>query len=329
MIRKVSKVVVLSVVTSFLITGCAIKPEPMLKEEVKEQVKKDLSVLSEVVLPVTKPISLDEAIQRGLNHNLQKRVKVLETALSQQQLDLVYYDMLPSLTASAGYSERNNYAASASTSFVNGEPQPLGANPSYSISQDKERVTSDIGFSWNILDFGLSYVRAQQQADKFLIAKEKEKKVEHNLTQEIRRAYYQAVSAQDLLKRIQPMMVEVNQALADSKKVQNQRVGKTPMESLSYQRELLDILRSLHTLESSLISAKVELAELMGLKPGIEFELTDKVEKNYQIPEFNMNLEQMELLALENRPEVTESRYQERISEKEITAAKFKNASRN
>jgi len=167
MIRKVSKVVVLSVVTSFLITGCAIKPEPMLKEEVKEQVKKDLSVLSEVVLPVTKPISLDEAIQRGLNHNLQKRVKVLETALSQQQLDLVYYDMLPSLTASAGYSERNNYAASASTSFVNGEPQPLGANPSYSISQDKERVTSDIGFSWNILDFGLSYVRAQQQADKF------------------------------------------------------------------------------------------------------------------------------------------------------------------
>lgn len=324
MIRKVSKVVVLSVVTSFLITGCAIKPEPMLKEEVKEQVKKDLSVLSEVVLPVTKPISLDEAIQRGLNHNLQKRVKVLETALSQQQLDLVYYDMLPSLTASAGYSERNNYAASASTSFVNGEPQPLGANPSYSISQDKERVTSDIGFSWNILDFGLSYVRAQQQADKFLIAKEKEKKVEHNLTQEIRRAYYQAVSAQDLLKRIQPMMVEVNQALADSKKVQNQRVGKTPMESLSYQRELLDILRSLHTLESSLISAKVELAELMGLKPGIEFELADKVEKNYQIPEFNMNLEQMELLALENRPEVTESRYQERISEKEITAAKLK-----
>lgn len=324
MIRKVSKVVVLSVVTSFLITGCAIKPEPMLKEEVKEQVKKDLSVLSEVVLPVTKPISLDEAIQRGLNHNLQKRVKVLETALSQQQLDLVYYDMLPSLTASAGYSERNNYAASASTSFVNGEPQPLGANPSYSISQDKERVTSDIGFSWNILDFGLSYVRAQQQADKFLIAKEKEKKVEHNLTQEIRRAYYQAVSAQDLLKRIQPMMVEVNQALSDSKKVQNQRVGKTPMESLSYQRELLDILRSLHTLESSLISAKVELAELMGLKPGIEFELADKVEKNYQIPEFNMNLEQMEFLALENRPEVTESRYQERISEKEITAAKLK-----
>ena len=324
MLKKVSQVAFISVVASIMITGCAVKPEVMQKEEIKEQVKNDLNVLNEVVLPVTKPISLDDAIQRGLKYNLQKKVKVLESALSQQQLDLVYYDMLPSLTAAAGYSERNNYAASASTSFINGNPQPLGANPSYSISQDKERVTSDIGFSWNILDFGLSYVRAQQQSDKYLIAKEKEKKVEQNLTQEIRRAYYQAVSAQDLLKRIQPMMTEVNQALADSKQVQNERVAKSPMEALSYQRELLDILRSLHTLESSLISAKVELAELMGLKPGIEFELADKVERDYSIPQFNMNLDEMEKIALENRPELTESRYQERISEKEITAAKLK-----
>ncbi|CAM3503971.1 TolC family protein [Arcobacter aquimarinus] len=324
MLKKVSKGVVISVVASFVITGCAVKPEAILKEDVKQMVKNDLTILSEVVQPVTKPISLDEAIQRGLEHNLQKRVKVLESALSQQQLDLVYYDMLPSLTASSGLSERNNYAASASTSFVNGEPQPLGSNPSYSVSQEKERTTADLTFSWNILDFGLSYVRAQQQADKFLIAQEKQKKVEHSLTQEIRRAYYQAVSSQDLLKRIQPMMVEVKQALEDSKKMQEQRVAKTPMEALSYQRELLDILRSLHTLESSLISAKVELAELMGLKPGIAFDLADKVEKDYEIPTIDMNLEEMEILALENRPELAESRYQERISEKEITAAKLK-----
>lgn len=324
MLKKVSKIVVISVVASFVITGCAVKPEAILKEDVKQMVKNDLTVLSEVVQPVTKPISLDEAIQRGLDHNLQKRVKILETALSQQQLDLVYYDMLPSLTASAGLSERNNYAASASTSFINGKPQPLGNNPSYAVSQEKDRATADLTFSWNILDFGLSYVRAQQQADKFLIAQEKQKKVEHNLTQEIRRAYYQAVSSQDLLKRVQPMMLEVNKALEDSKKMKDERVSKSPMEALSYQRELYEILRSLHSLESGLISAKIELAELMGLKPGIEFELADKVEKNYDIPSINLTLEEMEVLALENRPELAESRYQERISQKEITAAKLK-----
>jgi outer membrane protein TolC len=131
MLKKVSKVVVISVVASFVITGCAVKPEAMLKEDVTQMVKKDLTVLSEVVQPVIKPISLSEAIQRGLDHNLQKKVKVLEVALSQKQLDLVYYDMLPSLTTSAGYSERNNYAASQSASFTNGEPQALGN--SYSV----------------------------------------------------------------------------------------------------------------------------------------------------------------------------------------------------
>ena len=235
MLKKASKSVAISIVTSFIVTGCSIKPEPMLNDDIKKQIENNLTVLNEVALPVTKPITIEEAIQRGLNHNLSKKVKVLESALSQQQLDLVYYDMLPSLTAAAGYSERNNYAASASTSFVNGDPLPLRSNPSYSVSQDRERVTSDIGFSWNILDFGLSYVRAQQQADKFLIAKEKEKKVEQNLTQEIRRSYYQAVSSQDLLKRIQPMMIEVDHALKSSKNMKTQRVGNTPMEALSYQ----------------------------------------------------------------------------------------------
>lgn len=154
MLKKVSRNIIISVVASFVITGCAVTPEPMLKEDVKKQVEKDLSVLSEVVQPVTKAISLDEAIQRGLDHNLTKKVKVLESALSQQQLDLVYYDMLPSLTTAAGYSERNNDAFSRNRS-ENG-----GLSDSYSVSQEKERTTADITFGWNILDFGLSYVRA-------------------------------------------------------------------------------------------------------------------------------------------------------------------------
>ena len=177
MLKRFSKTLTISLIASIAITGCSIKPEPLLNDDVKKQIETNLTVLKDVAVPVTAPITIDEAIKRGLEHNLSKKVKVLETALAQQQLDLVYYDMLPGLTASAGYSERSNYAASASTSFINGNPVPLSSNPSYSVSQDKERSSADIGFSWNILDFGLSYVRAQQQADKFLIAKEREKKL--------------------------------------------------------------------------------------------------------------------------------------------------------
>ncbi|MDD2888041.1 MAG: transporter, partial [Aliarcobacter sp.] len=62
MLKRNSKVVIISAVTSILITGCAVKPEMIQKEEIKEQVKKDMNLLNEVVVPITKPISLDEAI---------------------------------------------------------------------------------------------------------------------------------------------------------------------------------------------------------------------------------------------------------------------------
>ncbi|MFW0696944.1 TolC family protein, partial [Aliarcobacter butzleri] len=52
--------------------------------------------------------------------------------------------------------------------------------------------------------------------------------------------------------------------------------------------------------------------------------LADKVEEDNEIPQSSMNLDEMEKVALENRPEVTETRYQERISDKGITAANLK-----
>ena len=72
MLKKASKSVAISIVTSFIVTGCSIKPEPMLNDDIKKQIENNLTVLNEVALPVTKPITIEEAIQRGLNHNLSK-----------------------------------------------------------------------------------------------------------------------------------------------------------------------------------------------------------------------------------------------------------------
>lgn len=317
---KTVKIIALSIFTSILITGCSIKPEALTSENIKKSVKEDLKQLNDLSKPITKAISLDAAIKRAIKNNIRNRVQLMESALAYEQIDLVYYDMLPSLTANAGYSTRNNYAASASTTFEDGKPAPIVGTPTYSISQDKMKTNADVSFSWNVLDFGLSYVRAQQQSDKYLMAKENERKVIHNIAQEVRRTYYKSVSADALLKKIVPMMNEVNIALEDSRKVNKLRLS-SPMEALSYQRELLEVLRALQTLERNLMGSKIELAELMGLKPGTKFELSEKVKTNYDLPEIDLKLEEMEKIALENRPEVLESRYKERISQKETTSA--------
>jgi outer membrane protein TolC len=301
----------------FIVTGCSISPKAWEKNEIKDASKQELVALDKTEA-ITKAISLDEAIHRGVKYNRQKRVSMMQSALAEKQFDLTKFDMLPTLAANAGYATRNNYAASASTVFEDGKPAELADSPTYSVSQAKKQTTADITFSWNVLDFGLSYVKAQQQSDKFLISKEGERKVLFNITQDIRKAYYQAVTAEELLNRIHPLMKEVRIALQDSDKVKSLRL-KSPIKALTYQRELLDVLRDLASLERTLIFSKLELAELMGLKPGTAFELADKVQSSYELLTVPFNLSTMEKIALENRPEILEGRYRERISQKELS----------
>jgi outer membrane protein TolC len=320
--NKKMKIYLFSICTTLLISGCTVQPKVITKEEKDLDIRENLAYLSVNSTEVTQAISLNEAINRAIEYNIEKKVSIMESVLSKKEIDSVTYDSLPQMTINAGYSIRNNYAASASTSFTDGQPDPLDENPSYSVSQAKEKLTSSIGFSWNILDFGLSYIRAKQQSDKYLIAKEREKKVIHNITKNVRKAYYEALSASQLIDKIEPIMIETRKAIELSKKAQDLRV-KSSMESLTYQRELHDILRSLNNIRRTLITSKTVLSELMGLKPGTKFELVKLKPNEYKIPILPLTLAQMEKLAIESRPEVQESRYKQRITDEEITAVKL------
>lgn len=305
--------IIASIGTVFVLSGCAIKPVVLSTETLRETIRSDVERLSQQRDQITAPISLDEAIARSVRSNRDRKLKVLETALTRQQIDLARHDLLPSLTTSAGYSGRSNYAATASVRFADGVPEPLPADPAYSVSQDKQRTTYDVGFTWNVLDFGLSYVRANQQADRFLIGKERERKVVHNITQEVRGAYWRAVSAERLLRKIGPLIDRAELALKDSRNVEAQQL-RPPLEALQYQRELLEILRSLQSLRQDLMNARTELAALMGMRPGTEFELADVMKPAFTVPNVEVALTKMEEIALEQRPELLEAHYQQRIS---------------
>ncbi len=305
------------VISTSLLSACAINPTVIDHSSVLLEANNDLKVLSENHEAINSPLNLSMVIARAVKYNREQRLKVMEAALASNQLDLARFNMLPELAVSAGYSERNQYAASASTTFENGQPRPLDNDPSYSVSQGKRKETSDIAFTWNVLDFGLSYVRAEQQADRYLIAKERERKAVHNIIQQARYAYWRAISADRLSSRIEQLINQTNEALSDSQHIEKMRL-KSPIEALSYQRELLDALRYLLPLQKELISARSELASLMGLRPGQKFTL--EIPK-MKMPVLKMDLSTMEKTALVKRPEVMESRYQNRISRDEVKAA--------
>ena len=310
----------LAVFVSLSVAGCSVTPKQFTNQEILSEAAENADEINKDVAPITGPIDLNEAFARTIKYNRDARLKAFEAVVSQGQLAVDKFDMLPELAAKAGYNHRNNYAASASVTFSGDEPSSLGSNPSYSVSSDKSTVNASIGATWDILDFGLSYYRAKQQADRFLISKERERKVVHSIMEQSRNAYYRAVSAERLLSKINPLIVKARAALVDSAKIEKLR-AQSPMEALTYQRSLLETLRTLQDIRKDLMPAKTELAILMGLNPAVNFELADVNNPNSDIPVLNVDMSSMERTALVLRPELREAQYQERITQEEVHSA--------
>ncbi|WP_052433523.1 TolC family protein [Sulfurospirillum arsenophilum] len=296
------------------LSGCSVAVQQLSQEEINTSSKADLAELKTVQQPVLAPISIDEAIQRALMYNRDHKLKTLEAQFEEKQLAMAEYGMWPTLMAQGGYTNRSNTSASNSRNVLTN-----GQTYDYSTSTDDDVKTAEARISWNIIDFGLSYVRAKQQADKVLIAQERQRKMDNQIEQDIREAYWKAVSAQNLLAQIEPVIVEVRQSIDESKQLETSLTGNL-MDSLSFRREMLDILISLQNFRKDLLNAKPRLAVLMGMVPGTPFELSGKIDEK-AIKTLHLDMEKMEMLAFAHRPELMESRYQNRISLQETKAA--------
>lgn len=294
---------------SLLAAGCAVKPEPLTAEENLARVRTDLGVVLAPQEPLTKAVSMDEAMARAIKYNLDERVKLMEMAVATDQLELSRYDMLPRVVAAAGYVGRNNDAGSESLNLATG--RRTGES---TTATDKHRRTGDLAFTWNVLDFGVSYLRARQNANLVLIADERRRRVVQGIMQDVRTAYWRAVAAERLLKRLAPLEKRVEGARRDARTLEALRV-QAPLQALTYTRTLVETLRQLQSLRRELVAAKSQLGALMGLPPGEPFEIEMPAAGVMQTPpKLDVGTEALESYALLNRPELLEESYNQRIS---------------
>ncbi len=185
---------VLMTVVAIGLSSCAVKPIPLTTDEVRSRAQEDRAVLTQDQEPVSGPIDLYEAMARALKYNLDARVELMHKMLAQTQLDLSHYAMLPRLAANAGFDGRNNFSGGVGQSLVTG-----AQNLTPFTSSEKNIFSADLSLSWNVLDFGLSYIRAKQAADDVLIAEEERRRVANRVMQDVRRTYWRAVSAERIL----------------------------------------------------------------------------------------------------------------------------------
>lgn len=312
---------ILLVLSIGIVVSCAKRnPEPISSEDFLKSAEDDLAKIQEIkeqndLFNKDLKIDLYTAIALAIENNKDLKVKLLETSLANRKIEDVEFEMLPTMAANAGYTGSDRYKTTSSATVPSNDlAGSIGS--SYSTSRDRDVNEQDVGFSWNALDFGLSYIRAGQSSDKFLISKELEKKAANNITKDVIRAYWNALSAEKLIKKYDPLLIKVNNALNDSQKIEELLLQK-PMDALLYQKELLDIQRALQSQKQSFINAKIELGALMGLLPNEKFVL---VQTDQPLNELNMKLKHMEKHALVNRPELIENHYEERISIAETKA---------
>lgn len=305
-----------TVITVISGTGCAIKPVPLTTDEVQSRVHADRAVLTKEQEPLHGPVDLYEAMARALKYNLDARVELMHKMLAQTQLDLSHYAMLPRLAANAGFDGRNNFPGGVAQSLLTGRQvlEPF-------TSAERNIFSADLSLSWNVLDFGLSYIRAKQAADDVLIADEERRRVANRVMQDVRITYWRAVSAERILPSLKLLDEWVGAALEKAQAVQDERLH-TPLVPLQYKLDLLNTQRYIQQLFRELNTAKLQLAALINLPPGQEKDLALLVpEREAKTLELPPDLAFLEDRALVARPELRMIDYRRRINAREAKAA--------
>lgn len=296
-------------VACLLIAGCSIKPMPIAKNEQDELLKQDRLNAYKDVEPVGMRMTLHEAVARGLKYNLEHRSKMMEQAIALGASELSNYDMLPKVVANAGYNYRNNYFVTEAVGYYSG-------NPSLSepfVNSARQYWVGGAMLSWNILDFGVGYYTAKQNADKVLIASEKRRRVMHLLVQDIQIAYLRAASAQKLKDDILKTIKDANAALRASK--QGRDGGdRSPIDALRYQKALLDNMKILETIDQELSTAKVELNQLINVPANTQYMLEDPDKLTAPHAYAKTAVEEFEVRALAHNADLKEGIYNARVA---------------
>ena len=294
-------------------TGCATT-EPLSAEEREQLAADSRREMFEGQEAVERPLTLAEATARAIKYQADHRQRRMEEAAAAAQLEVARFDLLPRVTANAGY----NYRSNDSFGFGFSPDGTISTNPTASV----ERIysTGGVGLAWNVLDFGVSYFRARQLSDQKLITEERRRKAVQTLMHDVRIAWYRAEAAQRLLPAADMLLGEIDQGIEKTRVIE---AGKLlpPVQIATLRRALLDLAQQIALRRQELAQSQVELATLINTPPGVEYRIVGAEGDSREVLDLSGDIDALEALALRNRPEIAEEGYRARISRDEARKA--------
>ncbi|MBV9576124.1 MAG: TolC family protein, partial [Gammaproteobacteria bacterium] len=301
-----AKKLILFILISVL-TACSITPQHLTTNERYTEAMQTMSSLAIISPDKTDYIDYYDAIIRSVKHNLDYRVKMANLALEAGKLDVALYAMFPNLNVSGSlYTRSNSYSVSGITS--------QGVSTGLSSSTPQTLLTSKIAMSWNILDFGMGYVKAKQQGDRVLMAYEESRRQLQQLSQDVLVAYWVAYSIQQLIEETQSFQ----DMLKNSRETLNVALKDklVPKENiLNYQAALLDGDRKLIELQYKYDKAMLDLKHLLFLPVDEKVILAAPPEELFKAQQLEqLDLRKLDIVTLVYHPQLRGQNYQERLA---------------
>jgi len=206
------------------------------------------------------------------------------------------------------------------------ELQDVLSKAGYINTNNSENLSPDLKVAWNILDISSLAYQNIDPSLKANLSVEQSRKVIHNVLQEARVLYWKTLTAQRLLPVIDDMSeymtLEVDEMNVRARELA--AVGEAPsQEELQKKRKYMEAVQNLTTLKHRLENAQTNLASLMGLHPMTDFKLVGTQYGNFELPEIKTNLNQLEWMALTNRPELRAHDFIGSDKDKEIIITHF------
>ena len=180
---EVSSRMLAAVLTTLAVTGCSAIAPPVTGRQVAGFTAYLADELSSTPEALVEALTVEEAVRRAVRYNHTLRAKELEALLADAKNHVQAGGKLPSIVAENDYYRRDRPHMSHSN-----------LSPAYSTSGDLKTISRDIALSWNILDFGLSYVRTRQGLNKAHQQNEEANRVRARIVEETRSIYWRALA---------------------------------------------------------------------------------------------------------------------------------------
>lgn len=312
------KVAAISAMLTFLV-GCV---HTVTQDDLSQQRETNLaSDLQQIRALETKlpegAIGLEQAIEIAMRNNFALRVAKFEEEIAKDNAYAERLEMLPDLNAQARYSYRDR---TPRQDYLDAETGNI--RNSNTIGSFRDSTTADLSLTWSVLDFGLSYYRSRQAQ---LAAKSVELqriRQAQLLALDVTESYWRAALAEDALDYVRQLESELGrQKEMIELSVQERRID--PIAAKDAAKRLVQLQIIIRDLQAEVSTARVELSRMMGLHQQFDYQLRrDPIRPILAAlprPE-QLNLQAMEMYALQNRPELYQQDLNERIRQDDVRA---------